>query len=372
MYFIKHKIEMISSKTESGVYMEQKIKVCGLGNVESSAKELAGASLVVTMAPSAVFAESIAKVKHAIPNVTNIAVCGQGYYELKDHPEDIILVGFYGCEVVADLIPDVKKPILSVNKLMRHVEEIKGNANNTVCLDFAAGNDSVIVTTFNACLDERGIALIGATAWDNKVGYDGVVYEGACVYALIKNTKGSIRAYKENIYTIDDSMPTLVATKIDEASQKIITLDDKSASAVYQDILGIGANDIESQTFKNPIGRMVGDDIYIISIKSRCPDGSLECYKRANHMDALTILQLGDYKSIIQSTVDKMKQDMPSIKGAFSINCILRYLMFQDMNYMGDYLKTMNKIGSHVGLVGCGEHYRTQHVNQTMTCFAFD
>ena len=116
----------------------------------------------------------------------------------------------------------------------------------------------------------------------------------------------------------------------------------------------------------------IGEDIYIISIKSHCPDGSLECYKRANHMDTLTILRLGDYDAIIRDTVSKIKRDMPSIKGVFSVNCILRYMMFNDMHYMGDYLGNMNQLGNHVGLVGCGEHFRTQHVNQTMTCLVFD
>lgn len=352
--------------------MNQIVKVCNTTNLEDSLKELSSADLVVLMAPSAVFEQCAGTVNAIIPNVPNIGVCGQGYYQLNDHPEDIIVIGFTGCQTIVDVIPDAGKPILSVQKLMDNVKDIQGNASNTVCLDFTTGNDSVIVTTFNACLNEKGISLIGATAWDNKVSCNGVVYENACVYALIKNLNGTIRSYKENIYSIDETMPKFIATKIDAEAQKIISLDNQSASTVYQNTLNISEAAIESQTFKNPIGRLVGDEIYIISIKSRCSDGSLECYKRANHMDSLTILQLDDYETIIQDTVSMIKRDIPSLKGVFSINCILRYLMFNDLNYMGDYLKTMNQLGTHVGLVGCGEHYKTQHVNQTMTCFAFD
>lgn len=352
--------------------MNQIVKVCNQTNFEASLKELSNANFVVLMAPSAVFPQCAVKTKLVIPNIPNIGVCGQGYCKLKDHPEEIILVGFYGCDVIADVVPDVNKPILSVQSLMDHVSRIQGNGNNTVCLDFTTGNDSVVVTTFNSCLNEKGISLIGGTAWDNKVSYNGVVYENACVYALIKNQTGTIRAYMENIYTIDESMPKFLATEIEEKSQKIISLDNQKASVVYQEALNIKESDIETQTFKNPIGRLVGDDIYIISIKSRCADGSLECYKRANHMDSLTILKLADYESVIQNTVSKIKEDIPELKGVFSINCILRYLMFHDLNYMDEYLKTMNALGTHVGLVGCGEHYRTQHVNQTMACFAFD
>ena len=352
--------------------MEQKVKICNAVELGASLTEFSDAKLVVTIAPSAVFVECAAKIKENIPNVPNIGVCGQGYFMSGDYPESIIVIGFYGCETVVDVIPDASKPILSVQKLMENVTHIQGNATNTICLDFTTANDSIIVTTFNACLNEKGISLIGATAWDNKVSCNGVVYENACVYALIKNLTGKIYVYKENIYNLDEKMPKFIATKIDEGSQKIISLDNQSASKVYQNTLHIRESDIETQTFKNPIGRLVGDDIYIISIKSRCADGSLECYKRANHMDALTILQLGDYKSIIADTVSTIKRDIPDLTGVFSINCILRYLMFQDFEYMNEYLNTMNRLGTHVGLVGCGEHYKTQHVNQTMTCFAFD
>ena len=352
--------------------MKQTVKICNTANFEDSLRSIASANLVVLMAPSAVFEQCAGKMNDIIPNVPNIGVCGQGYYQLSDHPEDVMLIGFYVCETIVDVISDVERPISSVEKLMENVAQIKGSSNNTVCLDFATGNDSVIVTTFNACLNENGIDLVGATAWDNKVSCNGVVYNNACVYALIKNLNGTIRTYKENIYCMDETMSTFIATKIDEADQKIISLDNRSAASVYQNALQIKESDIETQTFQNPIGRLVGDDIYIISIKSRCADGSLECYKRANHMDALTILKLGDYESIIEDTVATIRKDIPSLKGVFSINCILRYLMFKDLNYMNNYLKTMNQLGTHVGLVGCGEHYKTQHVNQTMTCFAFD
>lgn len=352
--------------------MKQTVKVCNKSNLESALKELSNAKLIVMTTQADGFEQCVKKMGELVPDVPNIGVCGQGYYELKDCPNDIILVGFYDCEAIADIFNDINKPILSVHRLMKYVEEIRGNANNTVCLDFSTGNDSVVITTFNTCLDDRGIPLIGGTSWDTRVSYNGVVYENACVYALIKNNSGTIKAYMENIYTIDESMPDFIATKIDEKNPKIITLNNQSAAKVYQETLNIKESDIENQTFKNPIGRIVGDKIYIISVKNKCPDGSLETYKRANSMDALTILKLGDYDSIIKDTVSNIKKDIPSIKGIFSINCLFRYFMFNDFHYTGDYLKTMNQLNNHVGFVACGEHYRTQHVNQTMTCFVFD
>ena len=39
---------------------------------------------------------------------------------------------------------------------------------------------------------------------------------------------------------------------------------------------------------------------------------------------------------------------------------------------MQEYLKEMSKLGTHTGLIGYGEHYRNQFVNQSMVCIAFE
>ncbi len=56
----------------------------------------------------------------------------------------------------------------------------------------------------------------------------------------------------------------------------------------------------------------------------------------------------------------------------FSINCVFRYLLFSQEHHMEDYLKTMSTLGDHAGLIGFGEHYNQQFVNQTMTCVVFE
>ena len=54
------------------------------------------------------------------------------------------------------------------------------------------------------------------------------------------------------------------------------------------------------------------------------------------------------------------------------MNCLFRYKLFSERRYMQDYLKEMSALGSHAGLVGYGEHYNNQFVNQSMTCVVFE
>ena len=51
---------------------------------------------------------------------------------------------------------------------------------------------------------------------------------------------------------------------------------------------------------------------------------------------------------------------------------VIRYKLFTDRGYMGKYLQEMTALGSHAGLIGYGEHYNNQFVNQSMTCVVFE
>ena len=73
-----------------------------------------------------------------------------------------------------------------------------------------------------------------------------------------------------------------------------------------------------------------------------------------------------------EETLQRIRRDFNHISGVFSINCVFRYLLFSQEHHMEDYLKTMSTLGDHAGLIGFGEHYNQQFVNQTMTCVVFE
>ena len=126
-----------------------------------------------------------------------------------------------------------------------------------------------------------------------------------------------------------------------------------------------------TQTFKNPLGKLNGNDTCIISIKEVSGNG-LTCFRQVNDSDVLMLLELGDYKDIVRKTIQQIQADFPRISAVFSVNCLFRYLLFTDNNYMQEYLDEMRVLGDHAGLVGYGEHYNNQFVNQSMTCVVFE
>ena len=126
-----------------------------------------------------------------------------------------------------------------------------------------------------------------------------------------------------------------------------------------------------TQTFKNPFGKINGKEICIISIKE-VSGNSLACFRQVNDSDVLILLELEDYRETVKKTIGRIQRDFPSRSAVFSVNCLFRYKLFSGDGYMQDYLREMSSLGSHAGLVGYGEHYNNQFINQSMSCVVFE
>ena len=175
---------------------------------------------------------------------------------------------------------------------------------------------------------------------------------------------------KENIYHQLGNY-RFVASNTDRANYILGALNGKSAKQVYKDILHVTDEEILTRTFQNPFGKLNGDDTCIISIKD-VHGNALACFRQVNDSDVLILLELGDYRAIVQDTIRRICSDFPHRSAIFSVNCLFRYKLFSEHNYMQNYLRDMAALGNHAGFVGYGEHYNNRFVNQSMTCVVFE
>ena len=217
---------------------------------------------------------------------------------------------------------------------------------------------------------KRGISLVGGTGDQGMVSANGRVYRDAVAYALVRNQNGRVKTYKENIYHQLGNY-RFVASDTDRANYVLGALNGKSAKQVYKDILHVTDEEILTRTFQNPFGKINGDDTCIISIKE-VRGNALACFRQVNDSDVLILLELGDYRAIVQNTIRQICQDFPRRSAIFSVNCLFRYKLFSEQGYMQNYLHDMSALGNHVGFVGYGEHYNNRFVNQSMTCVVFE
>lgn len=334
------------------------------------------AALFFSVASEDMLERAAAEIENTFPGVASIGGVGQAYIDKQFFDAGITVIAMKeNIKVVADVLEQASvMPIKYIRRLENVVRAVGGEKGRTACFDIcSAGADVRAVTTLSDYLCRLGYDLAGGTSNSASVACNGKVYKDACAFFIFKNLNGKIKSYKENIYIHPQgNEKQFMVTEAEPKNYKIRTLENKSAEKVYTSELGISRDKITTQTFKNPFGHVCGSDTYIVSIKGVESDGSITTFRPANKMDFLTILSMGDYKEVVQDTISRIKSDMGRTSAVLSINCLFRYIMFNDEHYWDSYLSEMCRSFSHAGMVGVGEHYNTQFVNQTMCCLAFE
>lgn len=341
------------------------------GNVSDAVRGLSAPKLILFTSDEKHFESTVAEINKLYPNVPSIGCVGMSYDSVIQEAGIAVTAFTEGVKVSADVLENVDTmPARHINRLKESIETVKPGRENTAIIDFCTGNDAAVLTTLKNLVDKYNLQVMGATGDAGKVSCNGIIYENAMVFAVIKNEGGRVKTYKENIYEPKDNRQ-LVASKTDRAKYYLGELNGRSAKQVYMDLTGATEKEIVNQTFQNPLGKMIGKDVCIVSIKDVSGTG-LICYRQINDSDILTLLEMRDPMEIAQSTIDKIRSDFSRISGIYSVNCIFRYLVLKDRGELNSYLGKIASLGTSCGLVGFGEHYNTQFVNQTMTCVVFE
>lgn len=341
------------------------------GNLREAVQGLQNPQLIMLLSNADQFEKHVAELEKLYPKIPSIGCIGMSY-DTRIVEKGVGIIAFTdGVTAAANVLEEVSTmPVKYIERLQQDVKKVNASPKDTVCIDFCAGNDACVLTTIYSVLGNKNISLVGGTGDAGKVSANGKVYQDSVAYALIRNNNGRVKTYKENIYhQMGDYC--FIASKTDKANYIIGELNGRPARQVYQDILHVTEKEITTQTFKNPFGKLNGNDTCIISIKE-VSGNALTCFRQVNDSDVLIMLELGDYRNIVKETIQKIRQDFPHPSAVFSVNCLFRYLLFNDNNYMQEYLQEMGTLGNHAGFVGYGEHYNNRFVNQSMTCVAFE
>ncbi|WP_026652018.1 FIST signal transduction protein [Butyrivibrio proteoclasticus] len=341
------------------------------GSVSEAVKGLSSPKLIIMTSHADKFDANVEALEKLYPGVPCIGCVGMGYDTTVVENGVSITAFCDGVSVAVGILDNVSTmPARYISRLIKDIESVHPGKENTAIIDFCAGNDAAVLTTMSTLIDKYNLQVMGATGDAGKVSINGKIYPDAMVYAVIKNEGGRVRSYKENIYVPRDNKQ-LIASKTDKSKYYLGELNGRPAKQFYMELTGCSESGIVNQTFKNPFGKMVGDDICIASLKDVSGNG-LILYRQINDSDILTLLEMRDPMEIAESTVSKIKNDFSHISGIFSVNCIFRYLVLKERGELNSYLGKIATLGTSCGLVGFGEHFNTQFVNQTMTCVVFE
>ena len=351
--------------------MKQFFGMSQRGSLEEALQGLHQPQFIMLLSNDTQFEEHVKALEKRYPGVPSIGCIGMCYQTgVVEHGVGVIAF-CDGITAAANVLEQASTmPVKYIQRLEKDMRTVGGSSRDTVCIDFCSGNDACVLTTIYTALKRQGISLVGGTGDQGKVSANGQIYQDAVAYALVRNQNGRVKTYKENIYhQMGDYR--FIASNTDRANYILGSLNGQSAKQVYKSILHVTDEEILTRTFQNPFGKINGDDTCIISIKE-VNGNALACFRQVNDSDVLILLELGDYRAITKETIRQICADFPRRSAIFSVNCLFRYKLFSEHNYMQEYLREMAALGSHAGFVGYGEHYNNRFVNQSMTCVVFE
>ncbi|MDT3843078.1 MAG: FIST N-terminal domain-containing protein [Bacillota bacterium] len=348
--------------------------------VEEATRGIANPAGLIIMTDHERLPEIAAVLQRKYPDAQMIGTSGINYYNRQSSDQNLIVTALLdGASCCAGYLTRLStSPLGDLSNLQDAIRAVGGEKDNTIVLQYCTNDEERLTTTLNVALDGSGIRMIGGSVFGypegeaGQVAVNGRIYEDACAFMVIKNETGKVRVYRENIYDrIPGGKPHLV-TKVDLQTKTLIELDHRPAADVYTDELGVPRDRIIDNVLQNPMGRVVGDQIYISSQKSMLSNGAMTLFKRLNENDTIYFLELQNYQDINHRTIKQVQADFKNISLAISVNCIYRYLLFTQKGYYNRFLGDMSKLGNFVGNIGGGEQIDKQHVNQTMVMAVFD
>jgi len=269
------------------------------------------------------------------------------------------------------VVEDLKSP-LAVSAALESLSAQMGDPLSELDLDthvgliLADGLSGAEEEVMERIRDLTDIPFVGGSAGDDLafhatlVAANGCMFEHAAVLALLRVPAG-YRIIKTQSFRLLGKV--LTATEVDEAARTVRRFNGVPAVEAYAQALGIDSAGVAVRFMSNPVGLMVGDELFVRSPQRVLEDGSIVFYSRIREGSKLELLESTD---IIADTGKALKG---SHRALIVFNCIWRTLQLQEQGQCEAFGALFADTPS-VGFSTYGEAYM-RHINQTATMLAF-
>lgn len=284
------------------------------------------------------------------------------------------------------MIPEgAKYPLIRKNEIlnaMRHcgiTPGKNGSHPDSFAITFINGlcnAEECILSVLYSIVGDDAFRVIGGSCGDDlqfKVTYaslNGEIVTDGGVVVFVKTAHRFV-IEKENIFKPTGREVTL--TNVDTDARKLISINNKPATTEYAQCAGISEGNIANASLMNPLGRILGNQIFISSIAGVNPDKSFSMYCRVLNNTRVDILELDNVKEIMDTTCDKIEASIKRPGFVFFINCILRTLAFEKTDE-GRYLVNLysKRFDKVAGFSSYGEQIDRINSNQTLVVLAME
>ncbi|MCM1988789.1 FIST signal transduction protein [Oceanirhabdus seepicola] len=276
-----------------------------------------------------------------------------------------------------------KHPILYKDKIYGTMKEIGLNPSSLDISNKGFGiglfnglfnMEEKLLSVIYSVIKDSSFKILGGTAGDDLkfentlISYKGKVINNGCVMTFVK-TDAPFHIQKENIFT--QSGITMTATKVDVRKRIIYEFNGRAAATEYARVLGIQENKLDKHFTINPLGRLIGDEVFIATPFQINSDKSITLYSQILPNAIVDVLELKDPEKCLHETLSEVKEKIPNLKLVIAFNCILRTLYFKEKKITGNLTNIFNEyVPSLCGFTSYGEQFGKMHVNQTLTILA--
>lgn len=223
----------------------------------------------------------------------------------------------------------------------------------------------------------EGIPLLGGSAGDDlafkktHVIFGGEALSGAAVLVLGESLV-PFEVIKHQHFAATPR--TLVITRADVATRRVLEIDGYPAVEGYARALGMEVADVTADvTFANPLTFAYKNELYVRSIQKVEADGAMSFYCAMEEGLVLSIGARGDMEAALAHDLGAARAREREKKADLFIgcNCILRALEAQKHGNFAGLGRTLTAYGEHViGFDTYGEQLGGLHINQTLVGIA--
>jgi hypothetical protein len=219
--------------------------------------------------------------------------------------------------------------------------------------------------------DRTDIFFVGGSAGDDlkfqntQVFLQGKAYTNAAVLVLLHLKRGFEIVKTQSFRSTGK---TLKATRVEEASRKVIEFNHQPALPAYAEAVGVPPEDLTGLFMRHPLGLMVDGEPFVRS-PQRVDGQSVVFYCQIKEGMELDVLEATDIVADTRKAVESRKSLDGPIAGIIDFQCILRALELRAEKRTEQYGAIFSGIPS-AGFSTYGEAY-LGHMNQTSTMLLF-
>lgn len=170
------------------------------GNLAEAVRGMDRPQFIMLLSNQAQFEAHVKNLEELYPGIPSIGCIGMSYQDRIVESGVSVIAFSDGVAAAANVLEEVSTvPVKYIERLERDLSKAGGSERDTVCIDFCSGNDACALSTIYSVLGPRKISLVGGTGEAGLVSANGVVYQDAVAYAIVRNLHGRVKTYKENI-----------------------------------------------------------------------------------------------------------------------------------------------------------------------------